>query len=124
MYEILKSDKDVFIQFLSQNYDIDWAEYAIQFLSKSYNLDQDYINKGTIEYEESGEDYHDGCVYSYAKKYFSLRLNNEKTKVTLAIEWLRNWSFDRKEFDEFIVNIENNKLNIYSRKKRFLLKNP
>ena len=115
--EILKSDKDVFIQFLSQNYDIDWAEYAIQFLSKSYNLDQDYINKGTIEYEESGEDYHDGCVYSYAKKYFSLRLNNEKTKVTLAIEWLRNWSFDRKEFDEFIVNIENNKLNIYSRKK-------
>ncbi len=75
-------DNGKLIEYLEQKYGVDWVRTA-----KIEKIDNNEIRVAT------------------EKNFLSLRLNNEKTKVTLTINNVRT--------DEFIVKIENSKLNIY-----------
>ena len=77
------NDDERFIEFLKQNFSIDWVKTA-----KIEKIDDDKTIKVSTEMNS-----------------LSLRLNNEKTKVNLQI--------DDDRTDEFIVKTENGKLNIY-----------
>lgn len=82
--EIPGNDSNRLIEFLKLNYSIDWVRTA------------------KIEQIDDGKTIR---VY-FEKKYISLSLNNEKTKVNLKINDVR--------IDEFIVKKESDKLNIYN----------
>ena len=77
------NDNERFIEFLKQNFGIDWVKTA-----KIEKIDDDKTIKVSTEMNS-----------------LSLRLNDEKTKVNLQI--------DDGRTDEFIVKTENGKLNIY-----------
>lgn len=81
--EIPGNDSVRLINFLKQNYSIDWVKTG-----KIEKIDDGKIIRVSVE-----------------KNYLSLSLNNEKTKVDLKI--------DDGRTDEFIVKTENGKLNIY-----------
>jgi phage tail-like protein len=81
--EIPGNDNEKLIEFLTQKFEIDWVKTAI--IEK---IDNDNTIKVSTE-----------------KNYLSLKINGEKTIVTLAIE--------DGGTDEFIANMENGKLNIY-----------
>lgn len=75
-------DNGRLVEYLEQKYGVDWVRTA-----KIEKIGNNEIRVAT------------------EKNFLSLRLNNEKTEVTLTINKVRT--------DEFIVKIENNKLNIY-----------
>src|SRR5659263_231733 len=81
--EIPGNDNARVIDFLKQNYSVDWVRTA-----KIEKMDDGKTIRVFIE-----------------KNYLSLSINNEKTKVNLKI--------DDGRTDEFIVKMESNKLNIY-----------
>ena len=70
----------------------------IEYLEQKYGVD--WVRTAKIEKIDNNE-----IRVATEKNLLSLRLNNEKTKVTLTINNVRT--------DEFIVKLENNKLNIY-----------
>ncbi len=70
----------------------------IEYLEQKYGVD--WVRTAKIEKTDNNE-----IRIATEKNFLSLRLNNEKTKVTLTINNVRT--------DEFIVKIENSKLNIY-----------
>ncbi len=76
-------DNGKLVEYLEQKYGVDWVRTA-----KIEKIGNDEIRIAT------------------EKNFLSLRLNNEKTKVTLTINKVRT--------DEFIVKSENSKLNIYT----------
>ena len=78
------SDNEKLIGFLKQNYDIDWVE--------------------TAEIEKTADD--NNVSITKDENSLSLKLNDEKTKVTLEI--------DDGRTDEFVVRKEKDKLNIFS----------
>ena len=82
--EIPGNDNEKLIDFLKQNYNLDWLREE-----KIDKIDNDKIIKVSVE-----------------NNYLSLSLNNQNTKVNLKIDDGRN--------DEFIVKTENGKLNIYN----------
>ncbi|MCZ7400711.1 MAG: hypothetical protein O8C61_00645 [Candidatus Methanoperedens sp.] len=86
--EIPGNDDVRLIEFLNQNFGIDWVKTA-----KLEKIDNDKTIKVSTE-----------------KNYLSLRLNDEKTNVNLKIDDIRT--------DEFIVKVENGKLNIYQDNKK------
>jgi hypothetical protein len=73
------------IEFLKQNFSIDWAKTAI------------------IEKIDNGK----AIKVNTEKNYLSLKLNDEKTEVNLEI--------DDGRTDKFVVKIEKSKLNIYKK---------
>ncbi len=77
-----------FIKFLKQNFDIDWVENA-----KIEKIDK----RKTIRVSDE-------------KNCILLRLNDKKNKVTLEISDGRT--------DEYIVRIENGKINIYNKTRK------
>ena len=81
--EILENDNKIFKEFLKQNFSIDWLEEAV------------------IEKIDDGNT----IRVSTENNYLSLKFNDLQTKVNLKI--------DDGGTDEFIVKIENGKLNIY-----------
>ena len=81
--DIPGNDSVRLIDFLKQNYDIDWVKTA-----KIEKIDDVKTIKISTE-----------------KKYLSLKLNDEQTEVNLEIDDIRT--------DKFVVKIENSKLNIY-----------
>jgi glutamine phosphoribosylpyrophosphate amidotransferase len=81
--EIIGNDKRL-IEFLKQNYDIDWLEK-----SKIEKIDDDRT-----------------IIVSNEKNSLSLRLDNEKNRVNLKI--------DDGRTGEFVAKIENGKQNIYN----------
>jgi hypothetical protein len=81
--EIPGNDSDILIDFLKQNYSIDWLRTA-----KTEKIN----NEKTIRVTDG-------------KNHLSLNLNNDNTRVNLTI--------DNDRTDEFIVKIESGKLNIY-----------
>lgn len=83
--EIPGNDSGRLIDFLKQNYGIDWVKTA------------------TIEKIDDGKT----IRVSVEKNYLSLSLNNEKTKAILTIDDVRA--------DEFIAKTMNGKLNIYEK---------
>ncbi len=87
------NDNERLIEFLTQKYSIDWAKTA-----KIEKIGDDKTIRLTTE-----------------KKSLSLILNNEKTKAKLKIDDLRT--------DEFIVKLENGKLNIYQDLLKTTIKN-
>lgn len=70
----------------------------IEYLEQKYGVD--WVRTGKIEKIDKNE-----IRVATEKNFLSLRLDNENTKVTLKINNVRT--------DEFIVKIENSKLNIY-----------
>ncbi len=83
--EIPGNDSERLIDFLKQNYSIDWVKTA-----KIEKIDDGKTIRVSVE-----------------KNFLSLSLNNEKTKVNLKI--------DDGRTNEFIVKTMNGKLNIYSK---------
>ncbi len=81
---IPENDKVRLIEFLKQNFSIDWVKTA-----KIEEIDNDKTIKVFTE-----------------KNYLSLKLNDEKTEVKIEI--------DDGRTDKFVVKIENSKLNIYN----------
>ncbi|WP_096206376.1 hypothetical protein [Candidatus Methanoperedens nitratireducens] len=79
------SDNERLLDFLKKNYGVDWIKRA-----QIKKIDPNTIFANT----------------AYTKNYILLILNNKKTKVNLEIGNGRT--------DEFIVEIKNNKLNIYN----------
>lgn len=82
--EISGNDNDILVQFLMKNYGINW------------------LNDSKISIKEDSTIL---CTSKSSNNYLSLQLNNERTKAILTIDNVRS--------DEFIVNVEDNKLNIY-----------
>lgn len=70
----------------------------VEYLEQKYGVD--WVRTAKIEKIDNNE-----IRIATEKNFLSLRLNNENTKVTLTINNIRT--------DEFIVKIENGKLNIY-----------
>ncbi len=85
--EIPGNDDGRLIEFLKQNFDIDWVKTA------------------KIEKIDSGKT----IKVSLENKSLSLRLNDEKNNMNLKI--------DDGRAEKFIVKVENGKLNVYSEKK-------
>ncbi len=77
------NDNEILIEFLKQNFGIDWVKTA-----KIEKIDDGKTIKVSTEMNS-----------------LSIRLNDEKTRVTLSI--------DDDRTDEFIVKTENGKLNVY-----------
>jgi hypothetical protein len=70
----------------------------VEYLEQKYGVD--WVRTAKIEKIDNNE-----IKVATEKNFLSLKLNNENTKVTLTINKVRT--------DEFIVKIENSKLNIY-----------
>ncbi|MCE8426522.1 MAG: hypothetical protein J5U17_12185 [Candidatus Methanoperedens sp.] len=70
----------------------------IEFLEQKYGVD--WVRTAKIEKIDNNE-----IRISTEKNNLSLKLNNENTRVTLTINKIRT--------DEFIVKIENSKINVY-----------
>lgn len=81
--KILENDKDKLIEFLKQNYDIELVKRKI------IKIDDETIK------------------VSFRNKILLLKLNNEKTKLSLKIDGVQK--------EEFIVKEKNGKLNIYKK---------
>jgi len=87
--EIPGNDSERLIEFLKQNYSVDWLKTA-----KIEKIDDNKTIRVSVE-----------------GNYLSLSLNNEESKVNLII--------DDGRTDEFVAKMENSKLNIYDLRDRY-----
>ncbi len=96
---------------LNQEYLFSWDDIKgnanrglIEFLKKKFGID--WVETAKIEKIDDGMT----IRLSFKKNLLSLKLNDDKTKVSLKIDDVR--------IDEFIAKTENGKLNIYNQEKK------